>query len=117
LESSAQSCPPRRIRSRCEAGLTEPFDAADGPANPALRVLCRSVQQLDAIIACSITSVMVDFADIREYRQAVASARNAGVEIYLATPRIQKPDELGIFHAMAKYNADGWLVRNLAGLE
>ena len=59
---------------------------------------------------------MVDFADIREYREAVTVARTHGAEIFLATPRIQKPDEMGIFHAMAKHGADGWLVRNLAGL-
>ncbi|MCA9108156.1 MAG: U32 family peptidase, partial [Planctomycetales bacterium] len=36
--------------------------------------------------------------------------------IMLATPRIQKPGEIGIFRAMAKHGADGILVRNLAGL-
>jgi putative protease len=82
-----------------------------------MRVLCRSLAQLDAAIACEVRSVIVDFADIREYRQAVATARDRGVEIYLATPRIQKPDELGIFHAMARHGADSWLVRNLAGVE
>jgi putative protease len=82
-----------------------------------LRILCRSLQQLDAVISCDIRSVMVEFADIREYRPAVAKARAANVEIYLATPRIQKPDELGVFHAMARHVADGWLVRNLAGIE
>ena len=40
-----------------------------------------------------------------------------GTQIYLATPRIQKPGEIGIFHALARHQADGILVRNLAGLE
>ena len=35
----------------------------------------------------------------------------------LATPRIQKPDEQGIFHALSRHASDGILVRNLAGLE
>ena len=61
-------------------------------------------------------SIYVDFQDIREYREAVAIAHAAGAEIWLATPRIQKPDELGIFHALAKHGANGILVRNLAGL-
>ena len=34
----------------------------------------------------------------------------------LATPRIEKPGEQGIFQAMARHDADGWLVRNLGGL-
>jgi putative protease len=117
LEASAQVRPPRRIRTRAEAGLAEPRseDASKGESSPTLRVLCRSLGQLHAVIACDVRSVMVEFADIREYRQAVEVANVAGAEIYLATPRIQKPDEMGIFHAMAKQGADGWLVRNLAG--
>ncbi|MBC8116251.1 MAG: U32 family peptidase, partial [Candidatus Saccharimonas sp.] len=57
-----------------------------------------------------------DFQDIREYRDAVAIAHEAGLPIYLATPRIQKPDEVGFFHALLKQGADGILVRNLAGM-
>jgi putative protease len=83
---------------------------------PKLHVLCRSLAQLDAVIECGIGSTFVDFADVREYRQAAARAKEAGVEICLATPRIQKPDEQGIFHAMAKHGATGFLVRNLAGV-
>ncbi len=57
-----------------------------------------------------------DFQDIREYREAVAIAHEAGLPIYLATPRIQKPDEVGFFHALLKHSADGILARNLAGM-
>ncbi len=85
----------------------------DHPAE--LRVLCRSLEQLRAVVECGAGSVMVDFADIREYREATAVASEAGAEILLATPRIQKPDELGIFLALAKHGASGLLVRNLAG--
>jgi putative protease len=60
--------------------------------------------------------VYADFADIREYRPAVGLAREHSATIFLATPRIQKPDEMGIFAALAKHGADGILVRNLAGL-
>ncbi|MGB6044840.1 MAG: U32 family peptidase, partial [Pirellulales bacterium] len=83
---------------------------------PNLRVLCRSLAQLETVIACDIRSVIVDFQDIRQYRRAVELARPSGVEILLATPRIQKPDEMGIFRALARHGADGFLVRNLAGM-
>ena len=33
----------------------------------------------------------------------------------MATPRIQKPDEMGILRVLARHGADGILVRNLAG--
>ncbi len=57
-----------------------------------------------------------DFNDIREYREAVVIAHEAGLPIYLATPRIQKPDEAGLFQALLKHGADGILARNLAGM-
>ncbi|MCA9164440.1 MAG: U32 family peptidase, partial [Planctomycetales bacterium] len=50
------------------------------------------------------------------YRQAVEAARAAATPIWLATPRIQKPDEMGIFRALERHEANGILVRNLSGL-
>jgi putative protease len=85
-------------------------------SSPTLHILCRTLEQIDASIDAGITSLMVDFADIREYRRAVELAHARNAKIYLATPRIQKPGEAGIFLALAKHGADGWLVRNLAGL-
>ena len=59
-------------------------------------------------------------ADFRGYSRISESRSKSrkqhGLTIYLATPRIQKPDEMGIFRAMAKHGADGILVRNLAGM-
>jgi putative protease len=72
--------------------------------------------QLHEVLAAGEREIYVDFQDIREYRDAVAISREQGAAIYLATPRIQKPDELGIFHALAKQPSDGILVRNLSGL-
>jgi putative protease len=85
--------------------------------NPKIHVLCRSLKQLKALIECGIDSIYADFQDIREYGEAVAIARAEGVQFFLAPPRIQKPGEMGIFHAIAKHQPDGVLVRNLAGVE
>jgi len=92
--------------------LTEPV--AHKP--PQLRVLCRNLSQLQAVLREGVSSVLVDFPDIREYRTGVSAAHAAGAEIYLATPRIQKPREMGIFRALLRYRSDGVLVRNLGGL-
>jgi putative protease len=81
-----------------------------------LHVLCRSLAQEHEALAAGVKSLYVDFQDIREYRQAVELAHAAAATIVLATPRIQKPDEMGIFRALTKHGADGVLVRNLAGL-
>jgi putative protease len=82
-----------------------------------LRVLCRNLDQLRELLAYDVRDVYVDFQDIREYREAVAIARDHQVCIFLATPRIQKPDEFNLFKALAKHDPDGLLVRNLAGLQ
>jgi putative protease len=82
-----------------------------------IHVLCRSLKQLSALLECGVDSIYADFQDIREYGEAVTLAHAEGAEIFLTTPRIQKPGEMGIFHAMAKHNADGMLVRNFSGME
>jgi putative protease len=81
-----------------------------------LNVLVRSMQQLEQVLAEGQKTIYVEFHDIREYRDAVAAARQAAASIYIATLRIQKPGELGLFKAIAKHRADGWLVRNLAAM-
>jgi putative protease len=68
------------------------------------------------VLGLPVSGVYVDFQDIREYRRATKAARDAGVPIFLAPPRIQKPAEIGLFRALLKYNPDGILARNLAGM-
>ncbi|MEQ8788569.1 MAG: DUF3656 domain-containing protein [Pirellulaceae bacterium] len=127
LDRLGDAPPKRRIADGsplAELRAQIPRDDAQPAARPALRVLCRSLEQLQAVLACNddaggaapVTGVLVDFMDIRQYRRAVEMCGAAGMEIHLATPRIQKPDEAGIFRAMEKHGADGLLVRNLAGL-
>jgi putative protease len=84
--------------------------------SPGLHVLCRTLEQLGVVLQQPVDGVYVDFQDIREYRHAVAAARDASVPIFLAPPRIQKPAEMGIFRALVKHRPDGLLVRNLAGM-
>ena len=81
-----------------------------------LRVLCRSLTQLEVVLQAGVKDVVADFQDIREYRQAVQLARQAEAHIALATLRIHKPNEDGFFLAFAKHQADSWLVRNLSAL-
>jgi putative protease len=121
LDESASAPPERRIAEHspleaARARLAEiPREAA--PSTPRLHVLCRSLAQLEAVLACDVSSVYVDFQDIREYRDAVTAAHAVEAKILVATPRIQKPDEMGILRVLARHEADGILVRNLAGLE
>ena len=88
------------------------------PAAPQLIVLCRSLQQLQAMLAHDQPVVYVDFP--RHSR--ISAGRGDGSHqrrprSSWPPPRIQKPGEIGIFHALARQQADGILVRNLAGLD
>jgi putative protease len=125
LNSSCKSRPPRRLRLSDKDSLLAPpsrpqlrITGGEGHlvAASKLRVLCRTLKQIEAAFGAGIDTVYADFCDIREYRTAVEIAHSHNALIYLATPRIQKPGEIGIFRAMAKHGADGWLVRNLAGV-
>ena len=91
--------------------------SVDSNAATELQVLVRSMQQLHQVLAHGQKNIYVDFQDIREYREAVTAAHESGASIYIATLRIQKPGEMGLFKAIAKHPADGWLVRNLAALD
>ena len=92
---------------------------ADGTeCRPCLRVLCRTMEQLDAALTCGVEEVYADFEDIRRYRDAVARVREAGhgARIFLATPRIQKVGEQGFFKLIENAAPDGVLIRNLGAI-
>ena len=93
-------------------------EAAGTPtsAAPSLHILVRSLAQLRTVLDLGEQSLAADFADIRQYREAVAACRAGGASLLLAPPRIQKPDELGIFRLLAKQEPDGILARNWSGL-
>lgn len=88
-------------------------------AEPALFVLCRSLAQIEAARDAGVARIYVDFEDIRRFPDAVKLARSGSgaPEVFLATPRIQKPGEGGYFKLMARAEPDGVLVRNLGAIE
>jgi len=90
---------------------------AEAPAE--LTVLCRTTEQLEATLTCGLSTLYVDFEDIRRYKDAVALVRSSGANcaIFLATPRIQKAGEQGFFKLIEAAQPDGVLIRNLGALE
>lgn len=98
--------------------LAEPVPpgGAGHEAKPALRILARTLKQVDILLEQGERDLYADFQDIREYREAISRAKSAGASLFPATPRIQKPGEMGLFRAMRKHEPDGVLVRNLSGL-
>jgi putative protease len=84
-----------------------------------LTVLCRTAEQLTATLDAGVGNVLVDYEDIRRYKDAVALVREhgAGARIYLATPRIQKAGEEGFFKLITAAQPDGVLIRNLGAID
>lgn len=83
-----------------------------------LRVLCRSEDQVDAAIRCELETLYVDLEDVRRYRPLVERLRSEApsMKVFLATPRIQKAGETGLFRVIENAQPDGVLVRNLGGV-
>ena len=84
-------------------------------ARPELVVLCRSIPQLEAALSLGVRSIYVDFEDIRRYPEAVEIAASRA-ELFLATPRIQKPGEQGFFRLIENARPAGVLIRNLGAI-
>ncbi|MCU0982442.1 MAG: U32 family peptidase, partial [Pirellulaceae bacterium] len=133
LDAAGVALPPRRIAPpsvlqrlraahvaaslRDATGLGEAGPrGASRDLEPQLRILCRTLAQLETALSCGERDLQVEFPDIRQYAQAVPLAHASQAQIYLATPRMQKPNEVGLFRAIARHGPDGILVRNLGGL-
>jgi len=86
------------------------------PAAPELVVLCRSAEQLEAVIESGAGAVELDWMELVGLGKAVARARAAGLQITLATVRVQKPGEEGYDRRLAALAPDAVLVRHWGAL-
>jgi U32 family peptidase len=87
----------------------------EASARPELVVLCRTLAQLEAALSLGIRWVYIDFEDIRRYPEAIEIAKS-DAELFLATPRIQKPGEQGFFRLIENARPAGVLIRNLGAI-
>src|SRR5690606_27482809 len=60
--------------------------ATRGAEAPALSVLCRSMEQVEAALEVGVRTIYLDFEDVRRYREAVESirARSTEAAVFLA---------------------------------
>ena len=85
---------------------------------PALHVLVRSLEQLQALRGLPIASVIAELEQPRELREAVAMGRGCwSGGLWLAGARITRPDEAWSLEPLIKAAPDGYLVRNADQLE
>ncbi len=115
----ARHCHPSPlVKAKLDSVLDlETADDTDTKAQPNLVVLCRSLPQLEQVLACDIKQCIADFHDLRQYATAVKMAQSAQAELLVATLRIHKPGEDGLFRMLMKSGASGWLARSLSAIE
>jgi len=81
-----------------------------------LVVLVRTEEQLRAAITSGVSDLILDYEDPRRDSASVREVRAAGdATVFVATPRIQKAGEHGLFRPVELSEPDGVLVRNLGG--
>ncbi len=102
---------------RVRAELVEAVVKQSGCA--ALSALFRTQGQVEAAFGTALEAIYLEYQDPKALRAGVEAARAAvpGAEVFVATPRIEKPGEGKLFAYLAKLGADGLLVRNAGGLE
>lgn len=95
-------------------------------ASPELIPMCRTDAQLDAVIAAAAsapassappTYVELDWMERVGLGRAVDRARQAGLRVGIATPRVQKPGEAGLDAHTERLAPDAVVVRHWGGLE
>jgi U32 family peptidase len=105
---------PRRSPESALADLLVETPAL-GNKSPELITLCRSFEQIEAAIEEAIETVYVDFEDVRLYQKAIERTGDRA-QVFLATPRIQKPGEQGFFRLIENARPFGVLIRNLGSI-
>lgn len=86
---------------------------------PELVALCRTEEQLEAVIASGFgpgAEVELDWMELVGLGRAVERARSAGLSVTLATVRVQKPGEEAYDRRIATLAPDGVLVRHWGAL-
>ena len=86
------------------------------PTTPQLIPLVRTAAQLEAVIAAGLKEVELDWMELIGLEKAVNRARAAGLQVVIATTRVQKPGEDGIDGRIERLKPDAVLVRHWGGL-
>ena len=110
---------PKQPVTTLESMLTTAKGIRQSPSGqPHLFALCRTPDQIDAALEAGIARLYLDFEDIRRYADLVADikGRSDSVQVWLATPRIQKSGEAGFFKLIQRAEPHGVLIRNLGAM-
>jgi len=82
----------------------------------ALTALCRTLEQVEAVVDTDVSLIYADFEFIKQFPDAIKLCREKGKRIALVTPRIHMPGENGYHRNILKLQPDAVLVRNTGAL-
>jgi hypothetical protein len=86
-------------------------------AEPVLRVLCRTPQQVEAALRVPwLTEIILDFLEVHGLKEAVAAVQAGGKRAVAALPRIFKPEEERLLNFYLRLGADALLIRSTGAL-
>jgi U32 family peptidase len=105
--------PPAAAVERVRRSLPE---VAPTNGAPLLVPLCRTDDQLEAVIEAGLPEVELDWMEMIGLSRAVTRARAAGLRVVIATVRVQKPGEEGYDGRIARLDPDAVLVRHLGAV-
>ena len=110
--------PTQRPAAVLAALLDRPSSGQALAAEPALTVLVRSLEQLEALVDLPVDRVIADLEQPAQLKQAVELGRGRWPGgIWLTGPRICRPDEAWSLEPLCRAHPDGFLVRNADQLE
>jgi len=89
---------------------------APAPLAASIVPLCRTLDQVDAVLDAGAREVYVDFMEFVGVGEALKRLRARGARAVVATPRIQKPGEEPIDRRLEALAPDGVLARHLGAL-
>jgi len=92
----------------------------DAQSSPKLSILARNIDQVNILCDMlmegeSIHEIIIDFLEVEGMKEAVTRVRNTNARVVIASPRIIKPGEAGIWRTLLRLEPDGLLIRS-AGL-
>jgi putative protease len=122
LERALSASPPVSLPpAACLPALTHELSlkCTEDRGPPELVPLCRTAEQLDAVIASGFgagAEVELDWMEMVGLARAVERARGAGLRVTLATVRVQKPGEEAFDRRLAGLEPDAVLVRHWGAL-
>jgi putative protease len=112
---------PKRWQINPNTSWQELLPAGSAPVAtaPELIVLVRSLAQLTTALECGISTLYCELEDPRVYDQAVKTVRASASQatIWVAPPRIAKPNERWILEQVRRSEANGYLIRNYDHLQ